>query len=63
MATLVLTEATWVLTAVYDLSHAEIATAIDMLLHHRDLIIQESDSVAAALEQYRKRPALGSPIV
>ena len=59
MATLVLTEATWVLTAVYDLSHAEIATAIDMLLHHRDLTIQESDSMVAALEPYRNRPALG----
>jgi len=35
------------------------ATAIDMLLHHRDLTLQESDSVAAALEQYRRRPALG----
>lgn len=56
---LVLMEATWVLIAVYDLTHAEIATAIDMLLHHRDLTIQESDSVAAALEQYRNRPALG----
>jgi predicted nucleic-acid-binding protein len=55
---LVLMEATWVLTAVYDLTHAEIATAIEMLLHHRDLMIQESDSVAAALEQYRSRPAL-----
>jgi len=52
-------EATWVLTAVYELTHAEIATPIDMLLHHRDLTIQESDSVAAALGQYR----WGSPIV
>ena len=59
VSTLVLMEATWVLTAVYDLAHAEIATAIDMLLHHRDLTIQESDSVAMALEQYRNRPALG----
>jgi len=59
VSTLVLMEATWVLTAVYELSHAEIATAIDMLLHHRDLTIQESDSVAAALEQYRNRPVLG----
>ena len=59
VSTLVLMEATWVLTAVYDLTHAEIATAIDMLLHHRDLTIQDSDSVAAALEQYRNRPALG----
>jgi predicted nucleic-acid-binding protein len=59
VSTLVLMEATWVLTAVYELTYAEIATAIDMLLHHRDLTIQESDSVAAALEQYRNRPALG----
>ncbi|HVO95606.1 MAG TPA: type II toxin-antitoxin system VapC family toxin [Terriglobales bacterium] len=56
---LVLMEATWVFAAVYDLTHAEIATAIDMLLHHRDLTIQESDSVAAALDEYRNRPALG----
>ena len=59
VSTLVLMEATWVLAAVYELTHAEIATAIDMLLHHRDLTIQESDNVAAALEQYRSRPALG----
>jgi predicted nucleic-acid-binding protein len=59
VSTLVLMEATRVLTAVYELTHAEIATAIDMLLHHRDLTVQESDSVAAALEQYRNRPALG----
>jgi predicted nucleic-acid-binding protein len=37
VSTLVLVEATWVLTAVYELTHAEMATAIDMLLHHRDL--------------------------
>ena len=30
-----------------------------MLLQHKDLTIQESDTVAAALEQYRRRPALG----
>jgi predicted nucleic-acid-binding protein len=56
---LVIMEATGVLTAVYGLSHAEIATAIEMLLHHRELTIQESDGVATALEQYRSRPALG----
>jgi predicted nucleic-acid-binding protein len=59
VSTLVLIEAVWVLAAVYELTHAEISTAIDMLLHHRDLTVQESDSVAAALEQYRSRPALG----
>ena len=57
MSTLVLMEATWVLTAMRELTHAEIATAVDMLLHHRDLTLQESDSVAAVLEQYRNRRA------
>jgi predicted nucleic-acid-binding protein len=59
VSTLVLMEATWVLTAVYDLTHGEIVTAVEMLLHHRDLTLQDPESVAAALEQYRKRPALG----
>lgn len=59
VSTLVLMEATWVLAAVYGLTHAEIATAIDMLSNHRDLTLQEPDSVAAALERYRSRPALG----
>ena len=59
VSTLVLMEATWVLAAVYELTRAEIATAIDMLLHHRDLTVQESDSVAATLVQYRSLPALG----
>jgi len=59
VSTLVLIEATWVLTAVYELTHAQISTAIDMLLHHRDLTIQKSGSVAAALEHYRSRPGLG----
>ena len=59
VSTLVLVEASWVLAAVYELTHLEIATAIDMLLQHKDLTIQESDTVAAALEQYRRRPALG----
>ena len=59
VSTLVLMEATWVLTAVYDLTHGEIVTAVEMLLLHRDLTLQDPDSVAAALEQYRKRPALG----
>ena len=59
VSTLVLMEATWVLTAVYELTRAQISTAIDMLLRHRDLTIQEADCVAAALEQYRNQPRLG----
>jgi predicted nucleic-acid-binding protein len=59
VSNLALVEATWVLAAVYELTHPEIATAVEMLLHHRDLTIQDSDTVAAALEHYRRRPALG----
>jgi predicted nucleic-acid-binding protein len=59
VSNLVLVEATWVLAAVYDLTPAEIATAVEMLLHHRDLTIQDPDAVAAALERYRRRSALG----
>jgi predicted nucleic-acid-binding protein len=37
---LVLAEAMWVLTSVYDLDPAAIATAVDMLLNHKDLVLQ-----------------------
>lgn len=56
---LVLAEATWVLTAVYDRGPREIATAIDMLLNHEHLTLQDPDAVAAAVEHLRRRPALG----
>lgn len=56
---LVLAEATWVLTSVYDRGPGEIATAVDMLLNHQHLTLQDADAVAAAVEHFRKRPALG----
>jgi predicted nucleic-acid-binding protein len=56
---LALVEATWVLDAVYELEAAAVATAVDMLLNHRHLTLQESEVVAAALEAFRKRPTLG----
>ena len=56
---LVLAETTWVLSAAYDLEHAGIATAIDMLLNHENLTVQDADVVAAALAHYRRKPALG----
>ncbi|MCU0242231.1 MAG: type II toxin-antitoxin system VapC family toxin [Vicinamibacteria bacterium] len=54
----VLVEAVWVLASVYRLEAGRIAVAVDMLLNHRDLIIQDADTVAAALAHYRKRPTL-----
>jgi predicted nucleic-acid-binding protein len=56
---LVLAETTWVLSAAYELEHSDIATAIDMLLNHKDLTLQDADVVAAALDHYRGRPSLG----
>ena len=56
---LVLAEAAWVLSAVYELDPAKIATAVQMLLNHKDLTIQDADAVAAALAHYRRRPRLG----
>jgi predicted nucleic-acid-binding protein len=56
---LVLAETTWVLSAVYDLGPAAIVTAVEMLLNHQHLTIQDADVVAAALEHYRRNPRLG----
>ncbi len=56
---LVLVEMTWVLAAVYDLAPERIATAVEMLLNHRDLTLQDAETVAAALAHFRRRPALG----
>jgi predicted nucleic-acid-binding protein len=56
---LALAEAAWVLDAVYQLGASDIATAIEMLLNHKDLTLQDSDAVAAALEMFGKRPAVG----
>ena len=59
VSVLALAEATWVLAAVYKLSAIELATAVDMLLNHKDLILQDSDAVSSALELFRMRPTLG----
>lgn len=56
---LALAEATWVLTAVYDLDAAAIATAIAMLLNHQQLTLEGSEAVANALAIFRTRPSLG----
>jgi predicted nucleic-acid-binding protein len=56
---LVLAETTWVLAAAYELPPAKIAMAVEMLLNHRDLAVQDPDVVAAALAHFRAKPALG----
>jgi predicted nucleic-acid-binding protein len=55
---LVLAETAWVLTSVYDREPAEIATAVEMLLNHEHLTVQDADTVTAALARFRRRPVL-----
>ena len=56
---IVLVEVVWVLDAVFELNHKQLATAVDMLLNHRDLVVQDPDVVTAALARFRRRPKLG----
>jgi predicted nucleic-acid-binding protein len=48
-----------VLTTVYDLSAHQLADALELLLDHRGLVVQDADVVANALQLFPKRPALG----
>lgn len=59
ISTLALAEAIWVLSAVYKLSPRHQAEAIEMLLSHRQLVVQDAETVAAAVELFRAKPALG----
>jgi predicted nucleic-acid-binding protein len=59
VSVLVLAEATWVLSTVYELSAKDLARAIEMLLQHRDLVLQDPETVAGALELFRAKPSLG----
>lgn len=59
VSTLTLVEAMWVLESVYGLVPKEQIKALEMLLQHRDLVIQDHEAVKAALDLFRARPALG----
>ena len=56
---LVLAETIWVLDAVHERSAAQLAAALEMLLNHEQLSIQDAEVVSHALAQFRSRPALG----
>ena len=55
----VLVETLWVLESVYELDAEQRATAIDMLLNHANLTLQDPDVVTAALAHFRRKPSLG----
>ena len=56
---LVLAETLWVLDAVYERSAAQLIAALDLLLAHDSLVLQDADTVRAALAHFRLKPALG----
>jgi predicted nucleic-acid-binding protein len=59
ISVLALAEAVWVLTSAYGLSPQAIARAIEMLLDNREVVLQDTEAVRAALQLFRKRPSLG----
>lgn len=56
---LALAECTWVLTTVFGLAPSALIIAIERLLKHRELTIQDADVVAAALDHFKRKPKLG----
>lgn len=57
--TVALAEAIWVLATVYEMDAAAIAKTIEMILMHRQLVLENAGVVTAALEAFRSKPRLG----
>jgi predicted nucleic-acid-binding protein len=55
----VLVETLWVLESVYDVDARGRAKAVEMLLNHKELTLQDPDVVERALGTFRRRPSLG----
>jgi predicted nucleic-acid-binding protein len=56
---LALAETIWVLDVVYARGVSQISGAVEMLLDHTSLTIQDADIVRQALVLYRAQPSLG----
>jgi predicted nucleic-acid-binding protein len=59
ISNVVLAETGWVLDSIYGRTAEQIAAAIDTLLNHKNVTMQDTDVVVSALEHFRRRPALG----
>jgi len=59
VSVLALAETAWVLRTGYKKTATEIAAAVEQLLNHKDLVLEDSDVALAALTLFRSRPALG----
>ena len=56
---LVFAETTWVLDAVYGRTAKQLIAALELLLIHETLVLQDADVVSAALAHFRAKPGLG----
>jgi len=56
---LVLAETMWVLESVYQRTAKQLVAALELLLTHEALVLQDADTVSAALAHFRAKPALG----
>jgi predicted nucleic-acid-binding protein len=56
---LVLAETVWVLDSVYARTPPQLMVAIEMLLAHETLVLQDAETVHAALTYFQAKPALG----
>lgn len=55
---LVLAETLWVLNSVFKLSAEQLIEALSLLLVHESLVLQDADTVSAALAHFQSKPAL-----
>jgi predicted nucleic-acid-binding protein len=56
---LVLAETLWVLGSVYERTAKQQITILEMLLGHESIVLQDADTVTAALAHFQRKPALG----
>ena len=54
-----LAETVWVLESVFERTPAQLIAALELLLAHENLVLQDADTVGAALAHFRAKKALG----
>lgn len=59
VSVLALAEASWILTSMYDMSPAQLATSVRMLLDHEQLTLQDPELIESALETFTTKASLG----
>ena len=52
-------EAIWVLRRIYAFDPSQLADAVELILQHEHLTIQDADIVSSALDLFRTNPATG----